>query len=131
MSRAILAGLLMILTSGVGSPSVEGAERTGQARGTDLTDEFLLRHQLHPVIEKLARGTGNFFCGWLEVPLNIQRRYSTTDTATSLLSGTAIGAIKGVARTGVGLYEMLTFWFPYPPRYAPILPTLDYFKQAR
>lgn len=130
MSRVLFVGLLLTMTGGMGIHSLEGAERARQAQGTDLTDEFLLRHQLHPVVEKLARGTGNLFFGWMEVPLTIQKRYSTTDAATSLLNGTAIGAVKGVVRTGVGAYEILTFWLPYPPRYAPILPTLDYFKRS-
>lgn len=131
MMRAVnCVGLAIIVMGCLSAVPATAAERARQSQNTDVTDELLLRYQLHPAIEKLARGTGNVLGGWLEVPLNIQKRYSEADTATSILSGTVTGAIKGVVRTGVGAYEMLTFLLPYPPDYAPILPTLEYFKRT-
>lgn len=96
---------------------------------TDQVDELLLRYNLHPAFEKLGRGAGNFLTGWMEVPLNIGYRYTPRDAATSMFTGAALGIMKGFVRTGVGLYEMVTFFLPYPEQYAPILPTLEYFKR--
>ncbi len=78
--------------------------------------------------EKLGRGVSNFLGGWLEIPLGIHKRYATSDTAGSLFTGTAVGAFKGLVRTGVGAYETVTFFLPYPEDFAPILPTLEYFQ---
>ena len=131
MRTVACAGLAIVLMGCLSAVRVAAEERAGPPKSPDATDRFLLRYELHPVIEKLARGTGNTLGGWLEIPLNIQQRYATTDTATSILSGAALGLIKGVVRTGVGLYEVVTCWLPYPPRFAPILPTLEYFKPSK
>lgn len=97
---------------------------------TDKTDEVLLRYNLYPALEKLGRGVANTLGGWLEFPLNIQKRYTKADTAASLFTGAAVGLVKGAVRTGVGVYEVVTFWLPYPEHYAPILPILEYFKHS-
>ena len=100
------------------------------AGGQDRVDEMLGRYNLFPAFEKLGRGVSNAFGGWLEIPLNIDQRYSKSDTAGSLLTGTAHGVVKAVVRTGVGLYETVTFFLPYPENFAPILPTLLYFQKT-
>ncbi len=97
---------------------------------TDKTDELLLRYNLYPALGKLGRGVGNALGGWLEFPLNIQKHYTKADTAASLFTGAAVGLVKGAIRTGVGVYETITFFIPYPEEYAPILPTLEYFKRS-
>lgn len=121
--------LAVVLTLLVAGPAM--ASRSVGGQPVDLTDEMMGRYNLHPLVNKLARGTSNLVGGWLEVPLNVQKRYDENDTVVSLLTGTGIGMVKGVVRTGVGLFEMLTFWLPYPPRYGPILPTLEYYKRKR
>ena len=97
---------------------------------TDKTDEVLLRYNLYPALEKFGRGVGNALGGWLEFPLNIHKRYTKADTGASLFTGAAVGLVKGVIRTGVGVYETVTFFLPYPEEFAPILPTLEYFKRS-
>ena len=96
--------------------------------GQDQVDELLGRYNLHPAFDKLGRGLSNALGGWLEIPLNVGKRYSTSDTGASFFTGLAHGVFKGVVRTGVGLYETATFFLPYPENYAPILPTLEYFQ---
>lgn len=100
------------------------------AQGQDPVDEVLGRYNLHPAFEKLGRGVSNALGGWLEIPLNIHTRYSTNDTAGSLFTGAAHGVVRGVVRTGVGLYETVTFFLPYPEDFAPILPTLEYYRKT-
>lgn len=124
--RAVGVGLILIGCL-MACPPEAGASPASE---TDRADELLLRYHLDPVFEKLGRGIGNTLGGWLELPLNIQKRYTPADAATSIATGTVLGIVKGVIRTGVGVYEIVTCWLPYPERYAPILPTLEYFRRA-
>ena len=128
-ARRFIIGLisLFVIAAGVGHPAFAADSSTPQP--TDQVDELLLRYNLHPAFEKLGRGAANFLTGWMEVPLNIGYRYTPRDAATSAFTGAALGVMKGFVRTGVGLYEVVTFFLPYPEQYAPILPTLDYFKR--
>ena len=96
----------------------------------DATDRALLQYNVYPAFEKLGRGLGNTVGGWLEIPYQIEQRYAQHDTASSLFTGTFVGLVKGLARTGVGVYELVTFWLPLPEHFAPILPPLPYFNKA-
>jgi putative exosortase-associated protein (TIGR04073 family) len=125
--RATAIGLFLMGVLVMDSAWMAGPANALERR--DQTEAMLLRYNLHPKLEKLGRGVGNVLTGWLEFPLNIQQRYSQQDTAASLCTGAAYGLIKGAARTFVGFYEAATFLLPYPQDYAPILPTLDYFKR--
>lgn len=98
-------------------------------QGADPVEDAMARVQAHSMFNKLGRGVSNVVGGWLEVPANIAQRYVENDTAGSLFTGLAYGLVKGVARTGVGIYETVTFILPYPNQYAPILPTLPYFTK--
>ncbi len=99
------------------------------ARQQDPVDELLGRYNLHAAFDKGGRGLSNFFFGWLEVPLGVHRRYAAQDTAGSFFTGLGLGFFKGLVRTGVGIYETVTFFLPYPEHFAPILPTLEYFQK--
>jgi len=121
-----ILGLILIL--GFGSPSVFAQPSPSGREGSDRVDELMTSYNLHPALQKLGRGVSNFLGGWLEFPLNLQQRYTEADTGGSLFTGAAYGVVKGVVRTGVGLYEVVTFFLPYPEQYAPILPTLEYFR---
>ncbi len=71
--------------------------------------------------KKLARGLGNVLTGWIELPKNIY----DTSVEDNPLSGLTIGLAKGVGmtivRTGAGIYETVTFPFPIPAGYEPVL----------
>ena len=110
------------------APAWAGAAAGGSAR--DPVDDVMGRYHVHPALTKLGRGVGNALGGWLEVPLNISQRMSSSDTGGSFFTGVAYGLIKGVVRTGVGVYETATFFLPYPEDFAPILPTLEYYKKS-
>ena len=94
----------------------------------DRVDEFLTQHNLHGASLKLGRGLGNLFAGWMEIPINLEKRYTERDAPTAIFTGLAYGTVKAVARTAVGAYETLTFCVPYPEEYAPIMPPLEYFR---
>jgi len=114
----------------VGARPAWARPETSARQGSDRVEELMIRHNLHPAFEKLGRGVANALLGWLEVPLNIHKRYTPTDTGGSMLTGAVVGVFKGLVRTGTGVYETATFFLPYPEHYAPILPTLAYFQRS-
>lgn len=71
--------------------------------------------------KKLGRGLANVVTGWVELPKNIY----DTSVEENILSGLTMGLAKGVGmtivRTGAGVYETVTFPFPIPEDYQPVL----------
>ena len=71
--------------------------------------------------KKLMRGLANIITGWVELPKNIYE----TSVEDNIFAGLTIGLAKGVGmtivRTGAGVYETITFPFPIPEDYAPVL----------
>ena len=71
--------------------------------------------------KKLGRGLANMVTGWVELPKNIY----DTSVEENVLSGITMGLAKGIGmtivRTGAGVYEAVTFPFPIPEDYQPVL----------
>lgn len=86
--------------------------------GDDLARE---NTEINKMFHKLGRGVSNVLLGWLEIPKTISQEWRKTEPFT----GTIVGAIKGtgwaVARTLTGVYEIVTFPFPLPHGYDPIM----------
>ncbi len=72
--------------------------------------------------KKLGRGIVNIVTGWVELPMNI---YDTSVDTNNPLMGITYGTLKGVGmavvRTGAGAYDTVTFLFPMPQDYSPVL----------
>ena len=70
---------------------------------------------------KLKRGIINLTTGWIELPKNIYE----TSIEENIRKGLTIGTIKGIGmsfvRTGVGAYDVATFFAPVPENYRPLL----------
>lgn len=114
----------LVAASLVGSaPAAAGVVVGGEA---DAVERTLLRIHAHPALHKLGRGVANVLCGWIELPVNVRLRYTEQDAPTSLMTGVLYGVIKGLARTGIGVYETATFFLPVPAGFAPILPPLPH-----
>ncbi len=129
--KGISRGVLILMAMGcVGVPMAWTDESTSTPAGTDQVDTLMSRYNLNPAIEKLGRGVSNVCFGGLEIPLNIHKRYALSNTGASYVTGTVYGLVKGLARTGVGAYETLTFLIPIPEDFKPILPTLEYFDRS-
>ncbi|MEW6170275.1 MAG: exosortase system-associated protein, TIGR04073 family [Candidatus Omnitrophota bacterium] len=81
---------------------------------------FTCAYAQSPII-KLGRGLTNTASGWLEL---VKQPYETTK-AENLLAGLTVGILKGVGmglvRTGVGIYELITFPIPAPKGFEPLL----------
>jgi putative exosortase-associated protein (TIGR04073 family) len=97
---------------------------------SDPIDRAMGRYRLHAAFAKLGRGLSNIAGGWLEVPANVGLYRSSRDTGGSFFTGLTYGLVRGVARTGVGFYETVTFPIPFPKCFAPILPTLPYYRKT-
>ena len=70
---------------------------------------------------KLGRGLVNTFTGWLEIPKGVVDESKANNVFTGLTVGTIKGLGLGLVRTGAGIYETLTFPFPIPEGYEPIV----------
>lgn len=72
-------------------------------------------------MEKLGRGLINLITGWVEIP----KRMDETNKRSSLGPALTIGLLRGLGhgfvRTTAGAYEIVTFPFPAPPGYQPII----------
>ncbi|MFH1406998.1 MAG: exosortase system-associated protein, TIGR04073 family [Candidatus Omnitrophota bacterium] len=70
---------------------------------------------------KLLRGIGNVATGWLEIPNQIYKESVASNVLVGLTWGTVKGAGWTVVRTVTGAYEIVTFPFPIPSGYEPIV----------
>lgn len=86
-------------------------------------DEDVYRENtdIQKIFHKLGRGIVNVLTGWVEIPKNIAHEWRETEPFT----GTIIGLIKGIgwtfARTFAGVYEIISFPFPVPRDYQPLM----------
>ncbi len=71
--------------------------------------------------KKLGRGIVNTFTGWLEIPKGVVDESKANNVFTGLTVGTIKGLGLGLVRTGAGIYETITFPFPIPEGYEPIV----------
>ena len=71
--------------------------------------------------KKLGRGIANILTGWVEIPKNIYNTSIEMNPLVGLTVGTAKGIGMSIVRTGAGVYELITFPFPIPEDYMPIL----------
>lgn len=69
-------------------------------------------------IHKVGRGIVNILTGWLEIPKQVHYGFQEKNP----IAGISLGLMKGVGlailRGGVGVFEAVTFPFPYPNRFA-------------
>ncbi|MBI2104438.1 MAG: exosortase system-associated protein, TIGR04073 family [Candidatus Omnitrophica bacterium] len=72
-------------------------------------------------VAKLTRGAVNTVTGWVEVP----KRMHETTQLDGAMAGFTWGLLRGLGygfiRTAAGLYELVTFPFPAPPGYQPVI----------
>ena len=73
------------------------------------------------MLRKLGRGVANVTTSTLEVPKAIQESFYDDGPMAAATYGLLDGIYKFVARTVVGVFEIVTFPFPLPEDYAPIV----------
>jgi putative exosortase-associated protein (TIGR04073 family) len=70
---------------------------------------------------KFARGGINLLTGWVEIPKRIQETSRESGGAAGWTWGLLRGFGYGFIRTAAGAYELVTFPFPAPPGYEPVI----------
>ena len=70
---------------------------------------------------KLTRGAVNVLTGWVEIPKRIQETSQDAGPFAGFTWGLLRGVGYGFIRTAAGGYEVLTFPFPAPPDYEPVI----------
>ena len=72
----------------------------------------------HDPIHKLGRGLVNITTGWIELPKQVAAGRYEVNPWTGIGGGLLRGGSLTLLRLGLGVYETLTFPFPYPACYA-------------
>lgn len=70
---------------------------------------------------KLGRGAANVLTGWVEIPKGVQAESAESNWLSGITVGLAKGVGMGVVRTIGGAYEVVSFPFPAPADYKPVL----------
>ena len=100
------------------SPVVDNAGTSATASGMRLPAwPFDARQAL----AKLARGFINVITGWVEIPKGADETSKTSGPAVGLTWGLMRGLGHSFIRTVGGVYEVVTFPFPAPPEYKPVM----------
>ena len=81
---------------------------------------FGLAHQAwaQDPIHKIGRGVVNVLTGWIELPKQISLGKQEDNPVVGIGRGLVKGAGLTILRSGVGIYEVLTFPFPIPKHFA-------------
>ncbi len=72
-------------------------------------------------LTKLTRGVTNIVTGWVEIPKRVQETTQESGALAGFTWGLLRGLGHGFIRTAAGGYELLTFPFPAPPGYEPVI----------
>ncbi len=73
------------------------------------------------MLRKLGRGVANIATGVIEIPKSIQESFYDNGPIAAGTYGVLDGVYKFLLRTGVGVYEVITFPLPFPADYEPII----------
>ncbi|MCG3175972.1 MAG: hypothetical protein MOGMAGMI_00910 [Candidatus Omnitrophica bacterium] len=70
---------------------------------------------------KLGRGVANTFTGWVELPKSVYTKSNEQNAVSGATVGLAEGVGMAIVRTGAGIFDVITFPFPVPEDYKPVL----------
>lgn len=70
---------------------------------------------------KFGRGAVNVLTCWTEIPRNVAIEWQRTDPASGFFLGVGKGLGYGYTRFVGGVYDMVTFAFPVPMGFAPVM----------
>jgi putative exosortase-associated protein (TIGR04073 family) len=117
MGKIVLAatGFLCFLLVTAAAPA-----RAAQADTYETVETSSPQKVVDGMANKAVRGIANIAGGWIEFPKQVY----LTSTEEGVVSGLTVGSVKGigmtVVRTVTGVYELATFYFPYPGFYGPV-----------
>ena len=70
---------------------------------------------------KLGRGAANLLTGWVEIPKNIYATSVEQNAFVGMTGGLLKVLGQGIVRTAGGAYEIISFPFPAPANYEPVM----------
>ena len=73
------------------------------------------------IVRKLGRGLANAVTGSLEIPVTIYAMHQDQGPVAAMSWGLLIGIGRTLARTVIGVAEIVTFPFPLGMHYEPII----------
>ena len=76
-------------------------------------------------IHKMGRGLTNVLTGWIELPKQLHAGSQEQNPVTGVGRGLFRGASLGLLRSGVGIFEAVTFPIPYPKGFASPYESLE------
>ena len=79
---------------------------------------------------KLSRGIANVITGWVEIPKRVDETTRRSGAGVGFTWGLLRGLGYGFVRTLAGAYEVVTFPFPAPPEYRPVMHPTFVFSEA-
>ncbi len=120
--------ITLIILMALGSPAAFAHEE-------DYEGRWVRSNEYEPnaftlAMDKLGRGVVNTGLGVLEIPKQSIKRAVDTGHPYGYVGGLFNGIGFFVLRELAGIYEILTFPFPVPAGYAPVMdPLLGYFPE--
>ena len=80
------------------------------AQGYDPDDEIIPPTTTEKALVKLGRGFANILLGWTEIPVTFDEKYKQGKSLAYLIGvSPVLGFARAAMRTGVGVYEVVTF----------------------
>jgi len=117
MRRYVTLPRVLCFTALLGAAVLIPAGLSAQAYDEAYYEDSEINMMMH----KLGRGLTNVLFGWVEVPKGIAKEWRETDPLTGTVVGSVKGLCWGVARTFTGVYEVISFPFPVPRGYKPLM----------
>ncbi|MBI3320782.1 MAG: exosortase system-associated protein, TIGR04073 family [Candidatus Omnitrophica bacterium] len=121
VSRAAIAGSVTALDTVVPAAGTVPAEIGGTSAAQSGLQLPGLPFDTRGALTKLVRGLTNILTGWVEIPKRVQETTETSGAASGFTFGLLRGLGYGFIRTAGGAYETVTFPFPAPPGYQPVM----------
>lgn len=123
MSRLSTLPVLIVFLAAFGLMAVAPATSSVAQAQASSYDEDIYRENsdIEKIFGKLGRGVVNVLTGWVEIPKTIAKEWRRTDPFTGTIVGFFKGLGWGVARTLAGFYEVVSFPFPVPRGYEPVM----------
>ena len=126
---AVFAALIFTSLS-VGAATVDNESHPKEKSAQRVTSEDDDLPKGNNALRKFGRGVANFLFGIVEVPNQITKARADQGGGSGTTYGVGKGIMRWFQREGVGIYEIVTFPFPAPKGYKPIMkpewPNEDY-----
>lgn len=116
--------LLTKLRTFIATVAVVGAIASfspGRALGATTLEEASAQEIVNAVANKTTRGIANVATGWGEFPKQIYITFREDGVAKGLFVGPLKGVGMTIVRTFVGAFETVTFFYPLPGFYDPLI----------